>query len=89
MTRRNPKSATSTAPKRISRGFKQTGGILHQSIRKATEKRGFVETRLLTHWNEIVGEDTAAISRPVKVGYGRHGFGATLTLLTNGANAPM
>ncbi len=76
-------------PKRSTRGFVQTGGILHQRIRKATEKRGFVETRLLTHWAEFVGEATAAVAKPVKVGYGRQGFGATLTLLTNGANAPM
>lgn len=76
-------------PRRSTRGFVQTGGILHQKIRKATEKRGFVETRLLTHWAEFVGEATAAVARPVKVGYGRQGFGATLTILTNGANAPM
>jgi len=62
---------------------------LQTRIRKATEKRGFVETRLLTHWREIVGEATASVTRPVKVGYGRQGLGATLTLLTNGANAPM
>jgi hypothetical protein len=31
----------------------------------------------------------ARITRPVKVGYGREGMGATLTLLTTGSNAPM
>ena len=31
----------------------------------------------------------AAISRPVEIGYGRGGLGATLTLLTTGANAPL
>ena len=46
-------------------------------------------SRLLTHWSEIVGEDIAAIARPVNVGYGRNGFGATLTMLTTGAQAPM
>ena len=47
-------------------------------------------TRLLTHWEEIAGPDTARIARPVKVSYGREGgFGATLVLLTTGANAPM
>jgi hypothetical protein len=90
MTRQKPaKNRKPTPPKRMARGFVQTGGILHQRIRKATEKRGFVETRLLTHWAEFVGEDTAAVARPVKVGYGRQGFGATLTILCNGANAPM
>jgi len=73
----------------MSRGFVQTGGILHQRIRTASESRGFAETRLLTQWREIVGEATASIAQPVKVGYGRQGFGATLTLLTNGANAPI
>ncbi len=76
-------------PKRLSRGFAQTGGILSKQIRKASETRGFSETRLLTHWAEIAGPAVAKIARPVKVGYTRQGMGATLTLLTTGANAPM
>jgi len=43
----------------------------------------------LTHWAEIVGQDIAAIARPTEVKYGRQGFGATLTVLTTGAQAPM
>ncbi len=74
---------------RAARGFMQTGGILQQHIRTASEKRGFVETRLLTHWREIVGDALADVSRPVKVSYGQQGIGATLTILTNGANAPL
>lgn len=76
-------------PKRLTRGFAQTGGILSTQIRKASEKRGFSETRLLTHWAEIAGTAVAKIARPVKIGYSRQGIGATLTLLTTGANAPM
>jgi hypothetical protein len=38
---------------------------------------------------EIVGADIAAITRPVEVSYGRGGMGATLSILTTGANAPM
>ena len=76
-------------PKRLGRGFAQTGGILGSQIRKASESRGFSETRLLTHWAEIAGEAVAKIAQPVKVGYGRRGLGATLTLLCSGANAPM
>ena len=44
---------------------------------------------MLTAWAEIAGEDIAAITRPVKIGYGREGMGATLTLLVAPAHAPM
>lgn len=74
---------------RRNRGFERTSGLLQGRIRAASEKRGFAVTRLLTHWPEIVGEETARIARPVKVGYGREGFGPTLTILTTGAQAPI
>ena len=74
---------------RRMRGFERTSGLLQTRIRKVGEKRGFALARLLTHWAEIVGEDTARVARPVKVGYGKGGFGAALTVLTTGANAPM
>lgn len=78
------------APARRKRGFERTGGLLTARIRKTGEARGFAVARLLTHWEEIAGPDTARIARPVKVSYGREGgFGATLVLLTTGANAPM
>jgi hypothetical protein len=64
-------------------------GFLDGQIRQAGEKRGFAVMRLLTHWNEIVGDDTAHMARPVDVGYGREGFGATLTVLCTGSNAPL
>jgi len=83
------KTAGKYSPKRKSRGFVRTGGILSKQIRKASEKRGFVETRLLTHWAEFVGESIAKIAQPVKVNYTREGLGATLTILSTGANAPM
>lgn len=75
--------------KPTTKGFARTGSLLQQRIRQAGESRGFAVTRLLTHWPEIVGEDMAAMARPVDVKYGRQGFGATLTVLTTGANAPM
>ncbi|WP_235857899.1 DUF721 domain-containing protein [Marimonas lutisalis] len=62
---------------------------MRADIRKAGESRGFAVSRILTHWAEIAGEDIAAISRPVEVSYGRGGFGATLSLLTTGAQAPL
>jgi hypothetical protein len=74
---------------RRMRGFEPASGLLADRIRQAGEKRGFAVARLLTHWAEVAGEDLARITRPVKVGYGREGFGATLTLLTSSAHAPM
>ena len=84
-----PKKPVKPASKRGRRGFVQTGGILGAQIRKASEKRGFAETRLLTHWVEVAGEAVARIAKPVKVSYSRQSIGATLTLLCTGANAPM
>lgn len=72
------------------RGFERTSSLLKPRIRKASESRGFAVSRLLTHWDEIAGADVARMARPVEVTYGRDaGFGATLVLLTTGANAPM
>lgn len=72
-----------------TKGFKRTASLLTGRIRKASESRGFAQSRLLTDWAEVVGADVAAIARPVEVSYGRGGMGATLTLLTTGAQAPM
>jgi len=78
------------APRRsTTRGFKRTATLLNEQIRRAGESRGFAVTRVLTHWAEIAGPEIAAIARPVKIGYGRSGLGATLTVLTTGAQAPM
>ncbi|MDB5664478.1 DUF721 domain-containing protein [Cypionkella sp.] len=77
-----------SAHRRI-RGFEATSGLLKDQIRKVGEQRGFAVARLLTHWTEIAGEDMARVTRPVKVGYGREGMGASLTLLTTGPNAPI
>ncbi|MGH1576774.1 DUF721 domain-containing protein [Planktotalea sp.] len=72
-----------------TKGFARTSSLLTQRIRKASESRGFAQSRLLTHWDEVVGADVAAVARPVNVSYGRQGFGASLTILTTGANAPI
>lgn len=82
-------SVTPSEPKRRRRGFESAAGLLKDRIRQAGESRGFAVARLLTHWAEVVGDEVAAMARPVKVGYGREGFGATLTLLTTGAAAPV
>ena len=75
--------------KSTTRGFQRTASVLHEPIRRAGESRGFAVSRLLTHWSDIAGDDVASIARPVSVTYGRGGFGATLVLLTTGAQAPM
>lgn len=72
-----------------TKGFKRTASLLTGRIRQASESRGFAESRLLTDWAEVAGADVAGIARPVEVSYGRGGMGATLTLLTTGAQAPM
>lgn len=71
------------------KGFARAGRLLQGQIRRAGESRGFSVSRLLTHWEDIMGPDIADISVPVHVRYGRQGLGATLTLLTTGANAPI
>ncbi len=78
-----------TQRKATARGFTRTSSLLQKRIRRASESRGFSESRLLTHWVEIVGADLAEIARPVNVSYGRQGLGASLTVLTTGAQAPI
>lgn len=74
---------------RRRRGFESASTLLARRIRALGEARGFAVSRLLTHWAEVVGEDIAAMALPVKVSYPRDGMGATLTLLTTGASAPL
>lgn len=76
-------------PNGTTYGFSRAAALVQTRIRSASEKRGFAVTRLLTHWPEVVGDSTAQIATPVNVSYGRGGMGATLTLLTTGAQAPM
>lgn len=79
----------SQPPTRRQRGFEAAAGLVKDSLRLAGEKRGFALSRLLTQWEEIVGPDLARVTRPVKMGYARDGFGGTLTVLVMGAHAPM
>lgn len=83
MLRMMTKRAAST------RGFTRAVSLMQPRIRAAGEKRGFAVTRLVTHWAEVVGPDLAAATLPVKVGYGKGGIGATLTVLAEGARATM
>jgi hypothetical protein len=77
-------------PRRAStKGFQRTSSLLTARIRRASESRGFAQSRLLTDWAEIAGQDMAACARPVEISYGKGGMGATLVLLTTGAHAPV
>ena len=86
------KSSGGTAAPR-GRGFRSAARLVEDRVRAAGAKRGFAAHRLLTHWDEIVGPDTARMARPVKLGWSRgkrnEGLGATLTLAVTGAAAPM
>lgn len=96
-----PAAGTEPAPERRSRGFERAASLVAPRIRAAGEGRGFAVSRLLTHWEEVVGPEIAALARPVRVTYGPRrreagtageeagGFGATLTLLAAGAAAPL
>ncbi|MEM9011899.1 MAG: DciA family protein [Pseudomonadota bacterium] len=78
----------STRPRGRKGKFAHAGGLISAGLRRAGEKRGFAETRLLTQWAEIAGQEIAAIARPTRVRYGQGGFGATLTLCVEGAHGP-
>lgn len=71
------------------RGFEPAFSLVSGQVRRAGESRGFAVARLVTHWAEVVGPEIARITRPVKVGYGQGGMGGTLTLLVQGAMAPV
>lgn len=80
---------TSHSSKNRRAGFRRTSALVEQKLRNAGESRGFAVTRLLTHWADIVGPDVAQVCTPVKVTYAQKGFGATLVILTTGAQAQM
>ena len=69
-------------PGKRSGGFKRTSELLKRRINKASEGRGFAETRLLTHWSSFVGVGLAEKTYPVKISFVSGGLGATLTILT-------
>lgn len=75
-------------PKRRKRGFETAGHLLAKDLRGPAEKRGFADSKLLTHWAEIMGPELSEIALPVKITHGR-GFGGTLVLLTTGGHAPV
>lgn len=83
------KGLSAPNPEHRRRGFEPAFGLMKDAVRVAGESRGFAVARLLTHWAEVAGADMAQKTRPVKIGYGKGGMGATLTLLVKAAEAPM
>jgi hypothetical protein len=83
------KALTPPSAEHRRRGFEPAFGLMKDAVRVAGEKRGFAVARLLTHWAEVAGDEMAQKTRPVKIGYGKGGMGATLTLLVKAAEAPM
>ena len=70
-------------------GFKKASVLLKKNIQKVSESRGFAQSRVLTHWSEIVGEEISSVCIPTKVSYKTDGLGATLTILTSGSSGPI
>ncbi len=70
-------------------GFKKASVLLNKNIQIASESRGFSQSRVLTHWSEIVGEEISSVSIPTKVSYKSDGLGAILTILTSGSSGPV
>ncbi len=56
-----------------TKGFKQAASLITKRVKEASETRGFAQSRLLTHWEEVAGKDTAKIAQPVKVTYKKKG----------------
>lgn len=76
-------------PTRRKRGFEAASKLVAGHLRGPLDKRGFSETKLITHWAGIVGPDIAACAMPVKITHSRAGIGTTLVLLTTGGHAPL
>ena len=70
-------------------GAVRIADVLKDQFREVFGKRGFAEMRLITHWPEIVGKAFAKSTLPVKVSRSGRGHGSTLTILVNGALAPV
>lgn len=76
-SRKRHKTPPGPSAKR-SRKPVQTGHLIADQLRRAAEKRGFAQVRLLTEWDAIVGADLAKLVQPQKVGYAGRSMGATL-----------
>lgn len=81
--------ATAADKRHRGRGFEPAARLIARHVRTAAKGRGFAAARLITHWPEIVGEDLARATRPIRISHAHRGMGATLLLLVEGAMAPI
>lgn len=83
MRNADPPAPAPDAAARGRKGFRRASRLVTPQLATVAGRRGFAESRLLTHWAEVAGRDLAAITRPVKLTRG-----GTLTILIDGAHAP-
>ncbi|HEU0222368.1 MAG TPA: DUF721 domain-containing protein [Paracoccaceae bacterium] len=76
------------SPRRHGRGFAPAGGFLAPQLGSALARRGIAETRILTHWAEVVGPDLAAHCRPLRISHGTGGVGGTLVIAAAPGRGP-
>ena len=75
------------APKRRYRIARHIGTILPAITRKAFGNRGVAEQQLILHWRELVGEEMARHSLPLRLRRGRNNKGGTLIVRAEGGTA--
>ncbi len=74
--------------KKINQGFKKASSFLNNITQNGFEKKGFSQSKLLTNWVEIVGEEVADQAKPLKITFDKRRLSSTLVLEINGAFAP-
>lgn len=77
-------------PKESRRSFqtRALADMLPRLVRRALGRRGFAETRIVTHWREIVGEALAKHTLPERIAFPRGARdGGNLHLLAEGGFA--
>jgi hypothetical protein len=86
MSKRNKPEEDSPRSCRARAAGDLVGGIGGQSFRRF----GFVQSSIVSRWSEIVGERYAKVSSPESIRFpaGKRG-GGVLTLLVDGAHAPL
>lgn len=81
--------AKDTPPDRRQRGLRPLGESLGRVVKPLVKDRPLAETQLLLDWPSIVGEELAALARPLKVRFDRPAerLGGVLELACDGGAA--